>query len=130
MYTCTREIDKRKTGKKDWHCVARDCTKLPKTENLCRKRNSVASRVIRRRYVALSTDECNFSRMLRGRKSAGNRKRDRRVRVTRKRETKLQPDARLARVFASKKARSYLTHDGGRLMPFDESRCLSMRCPV
>jgi len=123
--TCVQEIDKRKARNKDWHCVARDCTKLRKTENLCRKRDSVASRVIRRRIRCVpSTDECNFSRMLWGRKTAGNRKRDRRVRVTRERENKAPAGhARLARVFVNKKARSYLTHDGERLMPFDESRC-------
>lgn len=130
--TCVWEADKKKEtgGKKDWHCVVRVCTKIARDREPLQKEGFVASRVIRRRHVVLSTDECNFSRMLRGRKSAGNRKRNRRIRVTRERETKLQPDARLARVFASKNARSYLTHDGERLMPFDESRCPSMRCRV
>lgn len=129
--TCTREVDrKKKQRKKDWHCVVRDCTKIARDREPLQKERFVASRVTRRRHVVLSTDECNFSRMLRGRKSAGNRKRNRRVRVTREKETKLQPDASLARVFASKNARSYLTHDGERLMLFDESRCPSMRCRV
>lgn len=79
----------------------------------------------------LSTDECNFSRMLRGRKSAGNRKRHRRVCVTLERETKLRPDARIFAYIREQKS-AVLSHSrrGEKLMPFDESRCPSMRCPV
>lgn len=71
------------------------------------------------------TDECNFSWTLRSRKSTGSRKRDRRIRETRERGTKLQPDARPRVCSRAKKRGLISTHDRERLMLFDESRDVS-----
>lgn len=118
-------IRKRKKGKDLPHVVRDRDAELPKTETTCADREIPSRLLFVRRYVSPSTDECNFSRMLRRRKSTGSRKRDRRIREMRERGTKLRPDARLA---CSRKQKSTaLSHSRrGRLMPFDESRCPSL----
>jgi len=127
----------RKEGKKkDWHCASPEIARNRGRRRISAERFRRVSRHWEK--SAPSTDECNFSRMPRRRKTvSGSRKRDRRIGETRDGGTSLLPDAR---AFAKKAAlsRSLVIErerererekererkkEKQELMPFDESQC-------
>jgi len=93
--TCMHGRSIREEGKKkDWHCASPEIARNRERRRISAERFRRVSR--HREKSAPSTDECNFSRMPRRRKTAsGNRKRDRRIGETlRDGGTRLRPDAR------------------------------------